>query len=161
MKLPIDIGTFQNDMTTFKSKDDILTLLIHLGYLAYDENTRTVFIPNEEVKEEFVRAIKTGKRPELIKAIEASERLLDATIQELPTGNGYADMVFLPLKHSNKPAMIVELKWDKSAKGAIEQVKNKNYFQAIEKYSGEILLVGINYDKNSKKHECVIEKYKK
>ena len=56
----IDIGTFQNDMTNFLGKDDVLTLLIHLGYLAYNETTRTVFIPNEEVREEFLRVIRTS-----------------------------------------------------------------------------------------------------
>jgi len=64
----------------------------------------------------------------------------------------------LPHKYSNKPAMIVELKWDQSAETALTQIKDKQYVTALEKYSGEILLVGINYDKESKKHQCVIEK---
>lgn len=80
------------------------------------------------------------------------------TIQELPTGNGYADIVFLPYKYSDKPAMIVELKWDKDAEGAITQIKKNNYIEAIKNYGGDILLVGINYDKNTKKHTCIIEK---
>lgn len=205
----IDTEAFQNDMTSMKSRDDVLTLLVHLGYLAYDERKRSVFIPNEEVRREFIRAIKNGGRPELAKAIQASDRLLQATLQmnavevgrlideahsantspdfynneqslrsvialayysskddylmihELPGGIGYSDIVFLPRKTSGKPAMVVELKWDKSAEGAIAQIKAKKYVQAIENYGGDILLVGINYDKSSKKHECVIEKYKK
>lgn len=67
--IQIDIGAFQNDMTSFKSKDDVLTLLVHLGYLAYDEAEQSVFIPNEEVRNEFIRAVKNGNRPELVKAI--------------------------------------------------------------------------------------------
>lgn len=58
-----------------------------------------------------------------------------------------------------KPAIIVELKWDKSDIGAINQIKTKQYVQAIENYGGEILLVGINYDKRTKKHQCIIESY--
>lgn len=205
----VDIGSFQNDMTSFKTKDDVLTLLVHLGYLAYDEMSEAVFIPNEEVRGEFIRAVRNGNRPELINAIAASDRLLEATlrmdedevahlieevhsantspdfynneqalrsviklayysskddyfiIQELPGGNGYADIVFLPRNNSDKPAILVELKWDKTAQGAIDQIKEKKYVQAIENYGGDILLVGINYDKDKKKHECVIEKIKK
>lgn len=70
---PIDVGTFQNDMTSFKSRDDILTLLVHLGYSAYDEDARSVYTPNEEVRAEFFRAVKNGKRVELVKMIEMSE----------------------------------------------------------------------------------------
>lgn len=58
----IDTGTFQNDMTSMESRDDVLTLLVHLGYLAYDIDTKEVFIPNEEVREEFIRGVKAGKR---------------------------------------------------------------------------------------------------
>ena len=54
---------------------------MHLGYLAYDTDRKEVFIPNEEVREEFVRSIKNGKRPELVKAVETSERLLEATVR--------------------------------------------------------------------------------
>lgn len=82
-------------------------------------------------------------------------------IHELPNGIGYSDIVFLPRKNSGNPAMVVELKWDKSAEGAIAQIKEKKYVQAIEKYGGDILLVGINYDRKSKKQECIIEKYYK
>ena len=83
------------------------------------------------------------------------------TIQELPSGIGYADLLFLPRKHSNKPAILIELKWDKSVKGAIGQIKNRNYVETIENYGGEILLVAINYNKKDKVHECIIEKYEK
>ncbi len=206
-KCLIDTESFQNDMTTFKSKDDVLTLLVHLGYLAYDDISKMVFIPNEEVREEFIRAVKNGNRPELVKAIQTSDKILKATlnmdsnevaelieeihssntspdfynneqdlrsviklayysskddyftIQELPTGKGYADIVFLPRRNSDKPAMIVELKWDKSVSGAISQIKEKKYVEALKNYGGAILLVGINYSVKTKKHQCVIEKY--
>ena len=79
-------------------------------------------------------------------------------VRELPAGKGYADIVFIPRKHTDKPAMIVELKWDKSATGAINQIKEKQYAGILDEYQGNLLLLGIKYDKNSKKHECVIEK---
>jgi RecB family endonuclease NucS len=80
-------------------------------------------------------------------------------VEELPTGIGYADVVYLPKKGSAMPIMVVELKWNKSAEGAIAQIKNRNYPQALEGFGSEILLVGVNYDEKSKKHTCVIEKY--
>ena len=82
--------------------------------------------------------------------------------EELPSGNGYADIVYLPKRASILPALLIELKWNKSAEGAIAQIKHKHYPDAIRDYGGEILLVGINYDKDApageRKHTCVIEK---
>lgn len=203
----VNTRTFQNDMTTFKTKDDILTLLIHLGYLAYDKEKASVYIPNTEIQEEFKNAVEGSNWTEVIDAIKQSEQLLQATwnqdaetvaemidsvhmentsiltyndenslscvislayynamneytkIRELPTGKGFADIVYLPKKHSDKPAMIVELKYDKSAEGAIAQIKEKKYVESLKEYQGNLLLVGINYDKETKKHCCVIEKY--
>lgn len=82
-------------------------------------------------------------------------------IRELPTGKGFADIVFLPRKHSDKPALVVELKWDKTARTAITQIKEKRYVQTLEQYTGKILLVGVNYDKETKKHQCLIEEHRK
>ena len=81
-------------------------------------------------------------------------------IRELPTGKGFADVVFLPLRHTGKPALVVELKYDKTVSSALQQIKDRHYTQALEGYAGEILLVGINYDKDNanKPHSCVIEK---
>lgn len=197
---------FQNDMTSFESKDDILALLIHLGYLAYDYQAQEVYIPNEEIRSEFNNAIEGSGWTQVIEAIQASKDLLSATwnldadavaegiervhlentsilkyndenslscvitlayyhakseytmIRELPTGKGYADIIFLPRKNSDKPAMIIELKYDNSSYGAIAQIKEKQYMDKLEEYKGNILLVGINYDKETKKHQCVIEK---
>lgn len=203
----IDDGTFQNDMTTIKSRDDVLTLLVHLGYLAYNSLQRCVYIPNEEVRKEFIRALTTGKHTEIAKLIRNSDRLLEATlnmdegavaaaieeahkagaaptfynneqalrsvirvayiscvdeflkIDELPSGHGYADIVFFPKKASSLPLMLVELKWDKTEDGAISQIRNNDYPRALRDYGGDILLVGINYDAKSKKHTCKIEQY--
>ena len=58
-------------------------------------------------------------------------------------------------------AIVVELKWDKTAEGAIAQIKNKEYCRSLEEYEGNILLVGVNYNKQTKEHECVIEEYVK
>ena len=80
--------------------------------------------------------------------------------REFPAGKGFADMVFLPKhKFPDKPALVIELKWDKSAEGAIKQIKEKNYCQCLSAYQGQILLVGVNYDKKTKKHQCEIEEY--
>jgi hypothetical protein len=203
----INSKKFTNDMTTFQSADDVLTLLIHLGYLGYNFSTKEVFIPNSEVASEFCNAIEDTDWHEVIKAVQNSKKLLEATwnqdtkavakgleqahfetsilkyndenslacvislayysartyytqVRELPTGKGFADLVFLPRKnHLDKPAIVVELKWDKSAKGAIAQIKEKNHGKALEDYQGNLLLVGVNYDVKSKKHECEIEMY--
>lgn len=200
--------SFQNDMRTFKTKDDVLTLLIHLGYLGYDAETREAFIPNREIIGEFENAMSVGGWPEVMSVLKASEKLLEDTlrcdekkvaegldrahtevasiltyndenslscaiglayysarkdyrlIRELPAGRGFADIVFLPLPSSGKPALVMELKYDESADTAIRQIKDRKYTQALEGYAGEVLLVGINYDKDSKNkpHSCVIEK---
>lgn len=206
----VDPTTFQNDMTTFKTKDDVLTLLIHLGYLSFDEGREEVSIPNQEVSMEFMRAVKVGGWDGLTKALERSGELLKSTweldgeavadgltaihhetasmlkyhdensltctilmayysakayymnpVMELPSGKGFADVVYLPKKGIEKPALVVELKWDKSAEGAIRQIRDKEYASWIREYTGEILLVGVNYDKKKKEHECVIERYTK
>lgn len=203
----INTNRFQNDMTTFEDADDVLTLLIHLGYLAYDREKEEAYIPNSEVRSEMINAVSGDGWDEVYKAITDSEKLLKATwameedkvakmihdvhtanssslvynnevslssiimlayysaakdytvIRELPTGEGFADMVFIPKRSANVPAMIVELKWDKSAEGAINQIKDKGYVDALKEYKGNLLLVGINYDKKTRVHQCRIEKY--
>lgn len=198
-------GTFSNDMTTFTGKDDVLTLLVHLGYLTYDSERGTVSIPNKEVAQEYVNAISTMDWGEVMRSVEASKKLLQALwdmdadavargidqahdeisilqyndenslsctinlafyyakeyytiIRELPTGKGFADICLIPRQlHADKPAVIIELKKDKDARGAIDQIKRKEYVRALEDYKGNLLLVGINYDKD-KKHSCIIEK---
>lgn len=81
-------------------------------------------------------------------------------IRELPTGKGFADIVLLPRKNAgSRPAIVIELKYDKSADTAIRQIKEKRYAGRLQGYTEKILLVGINYDKESKKHDCIIEEY--
>ena len=84
-------------------------------------------------------------------------------VREMPTGRGFADFVFLPKPEyiQQYPAMVVELKWNKSAVSALQQIKDRKYPDSIQDYTGDILLVGINYSKKDKKHECVIKAYKK
>jgi len=77
--------------------------------------------------------------------------------REFPSGKGFADMVFVPVKNSPYPAVVVELKYDKSAQGAIAQIKNKNYHGKLQNFSKTIILLGINYDKSTKKHEVELE----
>lgn len=80
-------------------------------------------------------------------------------IREMPAGHGFSDMVFLPKRTSLKPALVLELKWDKTVGGAISQIKNKQYVSALKEYKGNILLVAINYEKKSKEHQCRIERF--
>ena len=82
-------------------------------------------------------------------------------IDELPSGRGYADVVFFPKKASSMPLILIELKWNKTDQGAISQIKNHQYPQVLEDYGGEILMVGINYDEKSHRHTCKIEEYRK
>lgn len=79
----------------------------------------------------------------------------------MSSGKGYADIVFLPKKHSAKPAIVVELKYDKSAEQAVGQIKKKQYPEALKSYQGNLLLVGVGYSKESKEHSCVIEEWEK
>ena len=79
-------------------------------------------------------------------------------VRELPTGKGFADICLIPRPlHADKPAVVIELKRGKTAQEAIDQIKAKNYVKVLEDYKGNLLLVGINYDKE-KKHTCRIEK---
>ncbi len=208
-KAVIDTTTFTNDMVTFNTKDDVLTLLIHLGYLTYNSDTKEVSIPNYEISEQFASTIRVMGWSEVANSIKNSDELLKATLacdeekvaelieqshqdntsilkyndenslscvlslayysarknyiveRELPAGKGFADLVFKPRSNNSNPAMIVELKYDSSAESAIEQIKEKQYMDCLKDYSGEILLVGINYDKESKRHLCKIERAKK
>lgn len=77
-------------------------------------------------------------------------------------GKGFADLVFLPRKHfPDKPAFVVELKWNQSARGALEQIKRKEYCRGLEEYHGNLILAGVNYDKKTKEHECIAEEFVK
>ena len=208
-EIQINTGTFENDMTTFASKDDVLTLLVHLGYLTYDSRKEAVAIPNKEVSQEYVNAISTMDWHEVIRSVEASRKLLESLwemdseavakgidrahkeisileyndenslsctinlafyfareyytiIRELPSGKGFADICLIPRKvYMDKPAVVIELKWDKAVAGAIAQIKDKNYVDALRDYEGSLLLTGISYDRKTKTHSCVIEAVEK
>ena len=209
--VPVDITGYQNDMTTFNTKDDILTMLIHLGYLGYDRDAREVFIPNNEVLDVFKSSTKSQDWSMTFKALANSRKLLEATwacdanrvaelleaahnktgnrtynseaglcyaiqlayysaqdlytiLPELDTGKGYADLTFIP-KTPDKPALLVELKYEESAETAIAQIHRQNYPERLSHYKGNLILVGINYDKEVrndkplyKHHSCRIEK---
>ena len=79
-------------------------------------------------------------------------------VEERPTGHGIADVVFIPKRDTSLPAMIVELKWNKTADGAIKQIKERHYPELLSDYVGEMMFVGINYDEETKENSCKIEK---
>ena len=208
-EVPVNTGSFTNDMTTFRTEDDVLTLLIHLGYLGYHYSARSVFIPNDEIRAEYVNAVSVSNWGEVSKALKNSADTLQAIWQgrekqvaegirqahfetshiqyndenalsytislalyaarnfytvhrELAGGKGFADLVFIPRKRfADKPALVVELKWNKDAVGAISQIKEREYCQSLEEYHGNLLLVGVNYDKKTQEHSCKIEEYRK
>ena len=81
-------------------------------------------------------------------------------IRELPTGKGFADIVLLPYRHVNAPVIALELKYNKDAVTAIQQIKRQEYVKSLQHYIGDVILVGINYDKFSKLHTCKIETVK-
>ncbi|WP_044974325.1 AAA family ATPase [Ruminococcus sp. HUN007] len=205
--ISVNVRSFQNDFETFNKADDVLTLLVHLGYLTYHADNKTVHIPNNEVREEFQQFISSqNEGKQWMKLIMRSKKLLDATlkedadtvaeimeeircenyapqfynneqalraiikyayictegsfakIEEMPSGKGIADVVYIPKPMSNYPALVIELKWNKTAGGAIEQIKAKKYTAALKPFAGNIILAGINYDEKTGKHTCTIEK---
>ena len=79
-------------------------------------------------------------------------------VEELPSGKGIADVVYLPKRKSMLPALVIELKWNKSSEGAIRQIKERNYPAILKDYGGEVVLVGISYEEKKKAHSCVIER---
>ncbi len=84
-------------------------------------------------------------------------------VREMPSGEGFADIVYIPKREADRniPALVIELKWNKDAKTALEQIKEKHYTESLEDYCGNIILVGINYNKATKEHSCIIEQIKK
>ena len=200
----VDPTGFSNDMTDIQSKDDVLTVLIHLGYLSYNWHESECYIPNMEVAGEMVNAIKKNNWFHVMNAIEQSMKLLEATLRgdeetvargidvahdentsilsyndensmacvlsiayyaardkyiihrEYATGKGFADLVMIPRKHVDSPAVIVELKYNKDADTAISQILRKEYPAKVAQYADNLLLVGISYDRETKKHECEI-----
>ncbi len=202
----VDPTTFLNDMSIIRSKDDVFTVLIHLGYLAYNWRKDECYIPNREVAGEMVNAVKSNNWTQVVDALQRSEDLLQATLdgdeeavaqgvdaahdehtsilsynnenslacvlsiayyyarndyvmhRELPTGKGFADIVLIPRKNIDSPAIVLELKCNKDADSAIDQIKRKNYPAKVKEYADNLMLVGINYDRQTKQHTCHIER---
>ena len=210
--VPVRTNTYQNDMSSFKNKNDIMTSLIHLGYLAYSQPEQQVYIPNEEIRNEFIDAVEETKWNEFLIFQKLSQSVIEATLardcetlaeliekihrdyvsalayndenslssvisiaylgamhnyfkplREMPAGYGFADLLYVPKPQylQKYPALLIELKWNKDVHTALEQIKVKKYPEAVKEYTGEIWLVGINYDKKTKQHTCIIEKYEK
>lgn len=203
-RCPVDPTGFQNDMSVIRSKDDVLTVLIHLGYLSYDWRESECYIPNKEVAGEMVNAIKSSNWKHVSEAIEKSKQLMKATLagdeaavargidvahdentsilsyndenslacvlsiayyyanndyvihRELATGKGFADLVLIPRKNVDSPAIVIELKYNKDADTAISQILRKEYPAKVAQYADSLLLVGINYDRETKQHQCHI-----
>lgn len=200
----VNTTKFQNDLRIITCKDDVLTVLIHLGYLAYDGSKGECYIPNKEVRIEMTNAVEATDWKRLSEVLAASEKLLNDTIdgdetavavgvdrahdentsilsyndenslacvlniayyyakndyiihRELASGKGFADIVLIPRRNVSSPAILLELKCNSSADAAIDQILRKEYPARIAEYTGDILLVGINYDKKSKRHTCKI-----
>ena len=212
-RLKIDTSTYQNDMTTFTGRDDVLSLLIHLGYLGFDDEKSEVFIPNREIMDEFKSSTKDAEWVDAFASFRTSLELVKATwaedsdqvaellekahnradnktyndeaalsyailyayyaaekyytmLPELDAGKGYADRVYIPRpQYPDKPVLIIELKYEKDVDGAIAQIKRQEYPDRLEAYKGNILLVGINYNRDAKNtsgefkhHTCDIER---
>ena len=203
----VDPTGFQNDMSVIYTKDDVLTVLIHLGYLSYDCRRNECYIPNREVAGEMVNAVKVSNWSRVVGAIDKSRQLLQATLsgneeavargidaahdehtsilsyndenslacvlsiayyyasndyiihREYATGKGFADLVLIPRKNVISPAIVIELKYNRDADTAISQIKRQQYPDMVAQYADNLLLVGINYDRDSKQHECHIEQY--
>ena len=203
-RVKVKTTKFQNDMSVINSRDDVLTVLIHLGYLSYERRKEECYIPNYEVAGEMENAVECTNWTNVIKALQQSEDLLQATLdgdseavargvdaahdehtsilsynnenslacvlsiayfyarkdyvihRELASGKGFADLVLIPRKNVDSPAIVLELKYNKDADSAIDQILRKQYPAKVAQYADNLLLVGINYDKETKTHSCVM-----
>ncbi|MDO5133390.1 MAG: AAA family ATPase [Eubacteriales bacterium] len=204
----VSIEKFENDLNKISTRDDVLTTLIHLGYLSYNAVRRTVRIPNLEIRNNFLATMSKGSNPDFLERIRTCDAVLAATregnetdlagliakvhgqrppkhyreenalryvileayyfspdspyttFEELGSGRGFCDLLFLPFTGSTAPPMIIELKWGKAAEEAIKQIRDKDYCAVLRQlqYHGDVLLVGINYSEKTEKHSCRIEK---
>ena len=205
----VRINSYLNTMTDFHSKHDVFTYLIHLGYLAYDRKKQQCYIPNREVRDQWILSVEQSPDYKgVMDLVDSSKQLMESTIEgdsaavaealnkaheqicnnlnynnegtfqsviclayfyanlkytivkEMPAGQGVADVVMIPYV-PNTPALIIELKRNACEKTALNQIRAKNYGNALEKYSGDLLFVGVNYNEKTKEHKCVIEKFVK
>ena len=215
--IPVDLSTYSNDMTTISRRDDVLALLVHLGYLGYTKYRNVwkpgqphgeVFMPNREVLQVYNTCmIASPEWSSTMRALKNSQELLEATwagdakrvaelveeahdkagnrtysseaalsyavqlayykaqdyytlLPEVDSGKGYVDLMYLP-KDQAHPALLVELKYEQCPETAIDQILRKDYPSRLEHYAGNLILVGISYDKevgakapNYKHHSC-------
>ena len=205
--LTVKLGTYQNDMTSLACRDDVLALLIHLGYLGYDQANGEVFIPNREIHDVFETSTSSSEWASTMRALKNSQKLLEAVwsgdeetvatlleaahdqtgnrtynseaalsyaiqlafykaqddytlFPEVDTGRGYADLIYIP-KRPVHPALLVELKYRQDADTALDQIIRQKYPSRLEHYKGNLILVGISYDRsadpsapNYKHHSC-------
>ena len=202
----VDPTGFKNDLSEINSRDDVLTVLIHLGYLSYDRVRKECHVPNLEVAGELETAIRDNNWKPVVDSLKRSEQLLHDTLdgnceavakaieavhdentsilsynnenslacvislayyyarndyvihREYASGKGFADLVLIPRKHVDSPAIVVELKYGSPVDTAISQIQQKNYPAKVAEYADRLLLVGISYDPKSKRHSCVIKK---
>ncbi|MCR4908591.1 MAG: ATP-binding protein [Lachnospiraceae bacterium] len=203
----VNVTRYMNTLDSFRTKSDIFTYLIHVGYLAYNREDKTCRIPNGELRQEWFNAIEAEEEYSVTnRIIQSSKELLKETLsgnetavaealnrshihvsgnrsynnedvlqsaiylayiyalneyncyRELTTGKGFADVVYVPV-HPEKPALIIELKHNKTPESAIQQIREKRYFDSLAQYQGKLLFVGISYDEKTKSHECRIENF--
>lgn len=97
----------------------------------------------------------------VLMAYHGVKKYYEKPIVELFSGKGIVDIAYLPRQHEEHPALVVELRWDQSGPGAIWQIWSKTHAAWLRGYRGDILLVGINYDRKLKRYTCVIEAWRK
>ena len=205
-KVDVITTKFQNDISIVRNRDEVLTVLIHLGYLSYDRATKECWIPNLEVAGEMENAVTETNWTNLVETIKQSKNLLLATLEgdsetvariidiahdentsilsynnensmacvlsiayiyaknnyimhrEFSSGKGFADIVLIPRKNVDSPAMVIELKYNKDTDSGIDQILRRQYPAKVAEYAGRLLLIAINYDKKTKTHTCEILK---
>ncbi len=152
-------STKWNEFISFQHKSEEL-----LG-ATLDMDAETVAESIERIHMEYVSSIQYNNENSLSSVLTigylSAMQYYFKPIREFPTGRGFADFVFIPKPEyvGDYPVLVVELKWNKSVKTALQQIKEKKYPESVSQYAGELLMVGINYDKKNKKHQCMIEKY--
>ena len=124
-RVTVNTGTYVNDMTTLNSADDVLTLLVHLGYLTYDARTREAFVPNREVMGEFANSVRNGGWDEVARSIRASEALLDALVA------GDADAVAQGVQQAHEDCASIIAYNDENALAATLRLA---FFSAIRRW---------------------------
>lgn len=204
--------TFQNDMVSIRNKDDILSLLVCLGYLGCVDDggdNRLAYVPNKEIKTALAGLVKAQPWFSSMAAIQRSQALFEAIttldgnraaeiitqihnspnvsllaynreesmvfclisglmwrtereyecFRELQSGKGSTDLIYVPRRSATLPILLIEFKYGKSAKEAIDQIREKEYFSRHRQgdYPNDVLLIGIGYNPKTKDHQCLIE----